>query len=126
MTRILIIDDDVEMRQMLRRMLEREDFEVIDAENGKEGIERYRENPTDLIITDIIMPEKEGIETIIELKRDFPDVKIIAISGGGLTVSPDCVNLAKQLGAQCAFTKPFDRKEILAAIHELLANALVS
>ena len=85
MARILIIDNDVQILNMLRQTLEREGYDVLKASNGKQGIRLHREEPVDLIITDIIMPEKEGIETILELKRDYPDVKIIAISGGGRT-----------------------------------------
>ena len=126
MKRILVIDDDVQVRQMLRQMLEREGYEVVDAPDGKEGIRLYRDEPADLIITDIIMPEKEGIGTIFELRRDFPDVKIIAISGGGRFVNKnDCLELCRTKGIP-AFSKPFDRKELLEAIQKLLANALVS
>ena len=88
MALILIIDDDDQIRRVLRKTLERDGYDVADAPNGKEGIRLYRENPADLVITDIIMPEKEGIETIRELRRDFPEVKIIAISGGG-RIGPD-------------------------------------
>jgi DNA-binding NarL/FixJ family response regulator len=84
------------------------------------SIKLYRANPTDLIITDLIMPEKEGIETIMELKKDFPDVKIIAISGGGRSKPESYLNLAKQLGAKRVFPKPIDREELLNAIRELL------
>ncbi len=126
MKRILVIEDDVQVRQMLRQMLEREGYEVVDAPDGKEGIRLYRDEPADLIITDIIMPEKEGIGTIFELRRDFPDVKIIAISGGGRFVNKnDCLDLCRAKGIP-AFSKPFDRKELLEAIQKLLANALVS
>ena len=126
MKRILVIDDDVQVRQMLRQMLEREGYEVVDAPDGKEGIRLYRDEPADLIITDIIMPEKEGIGTIFELRRDFPDVKIIAISGGGRLVNKnDCLELCRAKGIP-TFSKPFDRKELLEAIQKLLANALVS
>jgi CheY-like chemotaxis protein len=83
MKRILIIDDDGQFLAMLRQMLERNGYRIVEVANGEEGIKLYRENPTDLIITDLIIPEKEGIESIIELRQDFPDVKIIAISGGG-------------------------------------------
>ena len=120
MARILIIDDEVQILNMLRQMLEGEGYEVIDAPNGKEGIRRYRENPADLIITDILMPEKEGIETIQELKRDFPDVKIIAMSGGGRVGPGDYLHLAKMLGAQHTFAKPIEREELLKAVRELL------
>lgn len=83
MTRILVIDDEPQVRAMLRQMLEREGYEVVEAEEGEEGMRRYREQPVDLVITDILMPQKEGIETIRALRRTNPGVKIIAISGGG-------------------------------------------
>jgi len=96
MSRILIIDDDAQILKMLRQILEREKYHVTEASNGKEGLRLYRENPADLVITDIIMPEKEGIEIIIELKRDYPDVKIIAISGGGRINPEDYLDIAKK------------------------------
>jgi CheY-like chemotaxis protein len=120
MGRILIIDDDVQILNMLRQILEREGYEVVSAINGNEGIRLYREKPTDLIITDLIMPEKDGIETIMELRRDFPDVKIIAISGGGRSHPGPYLNSAKELGAQYTFAKPVKRKELLKAVRELL------
>ena len=126
MKRILVIDDDTQFRQMLGQMLERAGYEVLEAANGKEGIELCQQAPTDLIITDIIMPEKEGVETIIELKRDFQDVKIIAVSGGGRADSKDYLKIAKRLGADRIFSKPFDREELLAAIEKLLSNAVIS
>ena len=82
MAGILIIDDDVHIRTILRKTLQSEGYQVVEASNGNEGVRLYREKPVELIITDLIMPEKEGIETIMELGRDFPDVKIIAMSGG--------------------------------------------
>ncbi len=120
MAHILLIDDDDQIRIMLRRMLEAEGYEVVDASNGKEGIRLYREDPADLIITDIIMPEKEGIEVIMELKKDFPDVKIIAISGGGQIDAEEYLQMAKMLGAKFTFTKPFERKELLDAVKEIV------
>lgn len=120
MDHILIIDDDDQFRAMLYEMLERSGYEVTEASDGKEGIKFYRENPTDLIITDLIMPEKEGIETIQELKQDFSDVKIIAISGGGRVGPEDYLQLAKMLGAQRTLTKPVDRDELLKVVEELL------
>jgi DNA-binding NtrC family response regulator len=120
MARILVIDDDVQILEMLRQTLEREGYEVIGSLDGKEGIRLYREAPTDLIITDIVMPEKEGIETIMELKRDFPDVKIIAISGGGRIGPEDYLRIAKKLGAMHTFTKPIGREELLGVVRELL------
>jgi len=119
MDTILIIDDDNQFRAMLRQMLEREGYKVVDAPDGKEGIRIYRVKPTDLIITDIIMPEKEGIETIMELRREFPDVKIIAISGGGHLGPAEYLKIAKGLGAQYTLSKPFEREELLEAVREL-------
>ena len=126
MKRILVIDDDIQVRQVLREILERAGYDVVDAPDGKEGIRLYRDNPTDLIITDIIMPEKEGIETILELKRDFPDVKIIAISGGGHCNPEGYLEAATKFGVAHTFTKPLDRKELLEAIQGLLGDVLVS
>jgi CheY-like chemotaxis protein len=120
MASILIIDDEEQMRTALRRLLEGAGYEVISASDGKEGLALYRENTTDLIITDLIMPEKEGIETIIELKQISPDVKIIAISGGGHNNPEDYLPLAKQLGAQRTIAKPFGGEEFLEAVRELI------
>ncbi|MEA1946586.1 MAG: response regulator [Thermodesulfobacteriota bacterium] len=117
---ILIIDDNNQFRAMLREMLERTGYKVVEASDGKEGIKLYREKATDLIITDLIMPEKEGIETIMELRRDFPDVKIIAISGGGRLDPGQYLSMAQKLGAQRTFAKPVARAELLKAVRELL------
>lgn len=122
MTHILIIDDDLQILDMLSQTLEREGYEVITASDGKEGLRLYRENPVDLIITDIIMPGKEGIETIMDLRREFPHVKIIAISGGGQIDAEQYLSMAQKLGAQRTFIKPFARKELLKAIMELLGQ----
>ncbi|MES0446525.1 MAG: PAS domain S-box protein [Desulfobacterales bacterium] len=120
MAHILLIDDDAQIRTMLRQILETEGYEVVDASNGKEGIRLYREDPADLVITDIIMPEKEGIEMIMELKKDFPDVKIIAISAGGQIDAEKYLRTAKMLGAKFTFAKPFERKELLDAVKEIV------
>ena len=120
MAYILIIDDDNQFRAMLREMLERSGYEVVEASDGKEGLRLYREKATDLIITDIIMPEKEGIEVIMELQRDFPDVKIIAMSGGGQLDPGLYLSMAKSFGAQYTFDKPVERQELLKAVRELL------
>ena len=86
----------------------------------KDGIKIHRENPADLIITDLIMPEKEGLETIMELRRDFHDVKIIAMSGGGKIDSETYLQIAKTMGAISTIAKPFGRKELLRTVQELL------
>ena len=120
MVRILIIDDDPQILDMLGQVLEREGYDIVKASNGREGIKLYRENPVDLIITDIIMPEKEGIETIFELRKDFPDLKIIAISGGGRIDPEEYLFVAQKLGVQRTFAKPIARAELLKAVRELL------
>jgi len=120
MSRILVIDDDDQIRAMLQQVLQREGYEVIEAADGKPGMRLFRERGAELIITDIIMPEKEGLETIMELRRDFPEVKIIAISAGGRLEPNQYLDLAKKLGAQVTLIKPFEREELLAAVHGLL------
>jgi len=118
--RILVIDDEAQIRDMLGQMLTREGYEVIHASNGKEGMKICREQKIDLIITDIIMPEKDGIEMILEIRLHLPHLKVIAISGGGRLGPDGYLEMAKKLGAQRAFFKPFNRKEILDAVHELV------
>jgi DNA-binding NtrC family response regulator len=120
--RILIIDDEVQIREMLSQMLTREGYQVVHARDGKEGMQACREQTIDLIITDIIMPEKDGIEMILELRHGFPALKVIAISGGGRLGPNGYLEMAKKLGAHRTFFKPFNRKEILDAVQELLTK----
>ena len=120
MGRVLVIDDEPQIRSMLRMMLERAGHEVEEAPDGIEGIRIYRNNPADLIISDLIMPNKDGIGMIIELKKEFPDVKIIAMSGGGLNKPEGYLEGAKKLGAQRTLTKPIDRDELLRTVSDTL------
>jgi YesN/AraC family two-component response regulator len=120
MPHILIIDDETQIRVMLRKLLESRGYTVSDAPNGKEGVKCYRDNPADLIITDIIMPEKEGLETIMELKKLYSDIKIIAMSGGGKNNPDEYLNLAKLLGAKQIFHKPIENQKLLDAIEKLI------
>jgi YesN/AraC family two-component response regulator len=108
---------------MLTLMLERDGYEVVEAPDGVEGIKVYRQNPADLIITDLIMPNKDGIGMIIDLKKEFPDVKIIAMSGGGLNKPDGYLKGAKKLGANCTLTKPIDREEMLRAVRDILRDS---
>ena len=117
---ILIIEDDTEVRNMLKIMVQRAGFLVQTAKNGLEGVNAFRRSPSDIVITDIVMPEKEGLETILELREYYPDVKIIAISGGGRHDAKNYLQSAKDFGADYIFDKPFRQKEILAAIKDLL------
>ncbi len=121
MPRILVIEDEVQLRRLTRQMLELEGFEVLEAGDGNTGLQTVAENSIDLVITDIIMPGKEGIETILELKQKNPNIGIIAISGGG-RIGPDgYLELARRFGASQTFSKPFDRQELVQAVKELLA-----
>jgi DNA-binding response OmpR family regulator len=120
MSRILIVDDDPHVRQMLERVLRKADHDVETAENGKVALQVHGERPADLIVTDIIMPEKEGLETITELRKSFPAVKIIAISGGGRIGPAQYLKMAEILGADRTFSKPFNPSELIAAVEDLL------
>ena len=101
-------------------MLELEGHEVVDAPDGKLGLQLFREEGADLVITDIIMPEKAGLETIMELRKDYPGVKIIAISGGGAIEPRVYLHYAKEAGAMRTLPKPFEREELLEGVRELL------
>ena len=101
-------------------MLKRAGHEVVEAPDGIEGIRLYREKQPQLVITDIVMPKKEGLETILDLKREDPQVKIIAISGGGRVGPESYLDIAEGFGANRVLTKPFNNKELLEAIHDLL------
>lgn len=122
MTHILIIDDEKPIRLMLRKLLESQGYTVTDASDGTEGLKRYQEHPADLIITDIIMPDKEGIETIIALKKQNPDIKIIAMSGGGKNKPDRYLQTAKLLGAKETFEKPIRKEKLLQAIQNLIQH----
>jgi len=120
LTRILVIDDNKHVLDMLRLTLEHAGYEVDEASDGKTGIDIFNKNPADLVITDIVMPEKEGLETIAELRRNYPNLKIIAISGSGAGQTKTYLASAKSLGALKVFSKPFRREELLSAIAKLL------
>ncbi len=120
MTRILVIDDDAQIRSILKEMLEGAGYDVIEAPDGEIGLKLFRENPLDLIIMDIVMPKKDGIDVIAELQHDFPDVKIIAISGGGFLKKEDYLQKADELGAVRSLSKPFNIKKLLKTVKELL------
>ena len=116
---ILLIDDEKPFRAVIKQVLTRAGYDVVEAADGVEGINRFYEQPTDMIITDIIMPGKEGIETIIELKKAHPEVKLIAMSGGGWYGTDIDFDMAKKLGAR-TLDKPFALQELLDVISELL------
>ena len=119
--RILIIDDNEQMRVLLRQAMEWAGFEVSVADNGRHGQQLFEEQQVALVITDLIMPEQEGLETIRELKKIQPDVKIIAISGGGRIGPEAYLPAAMELGADRIFAKPFDIKELVECVRDLLS-----
>ena len=127
MARILVIDDEESIRTALRRALELDSHEVILAEDGEEGERLFRENPVDLVIVDIIMPKKEGVEVIKDLSADYPDIKIIAMSGGARMAEGDdlefLLEVTKSHGASRTFMKPFDLTEMIEAVQELLGES---
>jgi DNA-binding response OmpR family regulator len=124
MPRILIIEDDESFRPMLRQVLCREGHDVLEACNGREAIDLLEHESVNLVITDIIMPEQEGLETIRQFRENHPIVKIIAMSGGGRCSSQDYLPVAKRLGADHILYKPFSRQELLLTVRDLLSDAL--
>jgi DNA-binding response OmpR family regulator len=122
MFRVLVIDDEKDILLMLKKMLERAGFEVDIALNGVAGMELFERLAFDLVITDIIMPDKEGLELIREIKKKNPSVRIIAMSGGGRLSAQGYLDVAKKFGADKIFQKPFTQKELLHSINELFTT----
>lgn len=122
MKHILVIDDEPPIRLMLRKLLEFEGYEVSEASDGVEAIERYNENPPDLVITDLIMPEKEGLETMAELFKKNRNLKVIAMSGGGRSQPGGYLHTAKLLGAVETFEKPIRKNELIKTIKNVIGN----
>ena len=120
MAKILVVDDDQQVRVMLQRALERQGYEVVVAEDGQQAVEVFEPGEMPLVITDIVMPQKEGIETIMDLRAQDPGVNIIAISGGGRIHPEDYLSWVKRFGVQYTFTKPVDRRKLLEAVAELM------
>jgi len=123
MKRILVIDDESAVRLFIRDCLEQSGYFVLEADNGHTGIAAFRQNPVDLVIVDLFMPGKEGIETIIELRKGYPNLKIVAISGGIPRYGPDNLLLSAQmLGADCCLSKPFSVQQLLDVVEKQLAS----
>jgi CheY-like chemotaxis protein len=117
---ILIVEDEKEVREMLRMSLARKRYTILEAENGKDAISHFKPSVTDLVITDLIMPEEDGLKVIMKLREVKPSLKIIAISGGGKAGPGSYLNLAKALGADAAYSKPFSLNDLMTKIDELL------
>lgn len=116
---VLVIDDDDAMRSTIRRILERDGHEVHEARNGSEGLRVFREEPAEVVVTDLIMPDKEGIETIVELRAEAPAVRILAISEGGISLAEDALDDAVALGADASLPKPFTVDQLRGAVAAL-------
>lgn len=123
--RILVMDDDDVLRFILVETLQSEGYEVFAVNNGDDGLLAMREKPFDLVVTDIIMPGREGIETIIELRRNYPRLKILAMSGGGLVAPSEYLDNARDFGADRTLQKPFKTSAFLAEVAALLADRTI-
>ena len=121
MSAILLVDDDISVLDVMSEMLRLEGHEVTVAENGREAIDKVTYKNFDLVITDLIMPEKEGLETIADIRRSHADMPIIAISGGGRLGPMDYLETTKFIGADATLAKPFARAELIEAVDGLLA-----
>jgi DNA-binding response OmpR family regulator len=119
---ILVIDDDALARITVEQVLASACYRVTCAADGEEGIRLFRSLHPDLVIADLIMPIREGIETILEMKREQPQVTIIAMSGGGRLGTPDILKMARQLGADYTIAKPFRSDELTAIVRQSLAR----
>ena len=121
MAKILVIEDDPQFCQMLAHMLAQAGYEVETAANGVAGLELFQQNAPDLVITDIMMPEKDGIDVIVDIKRQGSDIKIIAISGGRRAITPQFnLDSAALIGASQVLAKPFNRQQLLEAVEAAL------
>lgn len=129
MTRVMIIDDEEDIRIVLKEVFTRAGFDVVVASDGNEGLNLLREQPADLVITDIIMPGSDGVETAYDIRMEFPKTKIIVMSGGGnlgpADYEPSAISTtaylasAEAVGADLTLTKPFDRDELIRAARKL-------
>lgn len=117
MARILVVDDEAQIRDVLCRMMEHCGYSVDQAIHGQDAIQKLGESTYDLVISDILMPERDGLEVIMFLKREQPDVKVIAISAPGNELY---LNTARGLGAVRVFSKPFRLKDLAGAVKELI------
>ena len=121
MAHILVIDDESQIRTLLKKVLEREGYTVSEAADGVEGCAEYKRRTPNLVITDLTMPEKNGLETIKELVADNPNIRIIAISGGGQRFPEYFLDKAAKEGARILLKKPFSNQELLTAVAKALA-----
>ncbi|MGE0644875.1 MAG: response regulator [Nitrospira sp.] len=117
MPSVLVVDDQDQVRQLIRETLESAGYEVDEARNGKEGLDRYRAKSADLVIMDILMPDQDGLEAIMMLRREFPDSRVIAMTGGSEMIGiVNVLDVAKMLGARQILHKPFELNVLLERV----------
>ncbi|MGO8919190.1 MAG: response regulator [Stellaceae bacterium] len=119
MATVLVIEDDVGLRRVVARAVSRQ-YSVVEAENGRDGLEMFRKHRPDVVVTDILMPQKDGIETIREIREMVPAAKIIAISGGGMSHNLMFLDIARAFGVDAVLSKPFPLAELLQTLERLL------
>jgi CheY-like chemotaxis protein len=121
MARVLVVDDQPEIRRVMLRLLEREGHTTAEAEGGAEGLRQVAAQPVDLVVTDLFMPDMDGLEFMRELARRRPGMKVIAVSGGGFMDAASILAVASTLGAVRTLSKPFEALQFLALVAEVLA-----
>jgi len=122
MQKILLIDDDEQLRTALKLLLMRSGYEVSEACNGEEADKIYQQYSPDLVITDVLMPERDGLEVILGFRRKNRNVKILAISGGGRGAEFGCLEIAEKLGAQRSLEKPFSSEQFLETVRSIIGQ----
>lgn len=118
--RILLVEDDEPTRKILAKLLAQHGYKVAEASNGRAAMDQIQHTPTELVITDMMMPEMDGMEMIVSLRRIYPGVKIIAISESGLGPAENSLKIARALGAQKTLVKPLDAEHLISAVQEVL------
>ena len=119
--RILVVDDNADLRSTIQALLQADGFDVVVAGDGEAALAAHQSRPADVVITDLFMPDKDGIETIVELKKISPKVKILAISGWTSTQGSDYLRVAREIGAAATLQKPFDPQELSRVVRQLAA-----
>ena len=122
MTRILLVEDDPDVREVINSILVSSNYDVVAVEDGAKAVEQFGHSEFDIVVTDIIMPVKDGLETITEIMEINPSAKIIAMSGGGRKGNVDFLETARSLGAAITFSKPFNLRDLLQGIEKLTAG----
>jgi len=122
MAKVLLVDDDKDFRNMVRLMLLKQGHVVVEAADGKQAFELYQNSPADVVLTDLVMPEQEGLETIKKFRSNWPDLKIVAMSGGLRGSSADFLKIAAHLGANRTLSKPFSFQDLSLTMESLLRD----